>query len=430
MVEYLILFAKAVFILLIALVIMPVLIYVERKGSSFIQDRTGPNRAAIGPFRLAGLVHVLADVTKLLTKEMMIPPHVNRVYFIVAPFIGFTVIVGAFAVIPWADTFHVAGREIPMLVADLNGGILYILAITSLHVYGMVFAGWASNNKFALMGGLRSSAQMISYELPLGLAMVGIFMVFQSVHLNTIVQGQGELLWGWLPRWGVVVQPLGFILFTIAAFAEANRTPFDLPEGESEIVAGYHVEYSGIRFAMFYMGEYVAIVLSSCMITTLFFGGWQVPWLTTQQLVDNADLLLKIMLGAGGLGALTFAVWMFIYGQRIKGNFGGSIKEKEGDVLGVINLVVAAVMFAAFFRTFGLDLPEWGARTVTLVVQITMFVLKVCFWCWVFIWVRWSLPRFRYDQLMSLGWKKMIPLSFVNIVLTALVILLIDRAGG
>ena len=267
--DYLIIAGKIVFILLFALVLLPLLIYVERKGSAFIQDRTGPNRAAIGPIRLAGIVHVIADVVKLIMKETFIPANVKRPYYLLAPFIGFTVILGAFAVIPWADTFEVAGRAISMQVSSLNGGILYILAITSLNVYGMVLAGWASNNKFALIGGLRSSAQMISYEIPLGLGLVGIFMIFGTAQLGEIARGQGQLLFGFLPMWGVVVQPLGFLLFTVAAFAEANRNPFDLPEGESEIVAGYHVEYSGIRWSMFFLA--VSPVVSdspSCGIIT------------------------------------------------------------------------------------------------------------------------------------------------------------------
>ena len=414
MVDFLIIAGKVVFILLFALILLPLLIYVERKGSAFIQDRAGPNRAAIGGVRLAGFVHVLADVVKLLMKEMMIPAHVNRIAFMIAPFIGFTVIVLAFAVIPWADTFVVAGREIAMQVASLN-------------VYGMVLAGWSSNNKFALMGGLRSTAQMISYEIPLGLSLVGVFMVFQSVQLGEIVVGQGDLLFGFLPKWGVFVQPLGCLLFTIAAFAEANRNPFDLPEGESEIVAGYHVEYSGIRFALFYMGEYVAIVLSSAMIATLFFGGWQVPWMPTDKLVTHAPLIMSILLVAGGAGAAVFAFWMIVFGKRIKGNFGGDAREKEGMMLAVPSALAALVLLYFFATTLGADLPEWGARTVALVSQILMFAIKTLFFCWLFIWVRWSLPRFRYDQLMRLGWKVMIPLSFANIFATGLIILLAER---
>ncbi len=424
-VDYLIIGGKATFIWAFALSLLPVLIWFERKGAAFIQDRAGPNRAAVLGIRLAGLIHNIADVVKLLMKEMMIPPHVNRWYFMIAPVLGFTFILTAFAVIPWADTFLVAGREISMQVADLNTGILYILAITSLNVYGIVLAGWSSNNKFALMGGLRSTAQMISYEIPLGLALVGVFMVFQSAQMNEIVRGQGELLWGFLPMWGVVVQPLGAILFIVAAFAETNRNPFDLPEGESEIVAGYHVEYSGMRFALFYMGEYAAIVLSAAMITTLFFGGWQIPYFPTDRIVATADVWLKVMLAAGGLGALAFAALMFLWSRRMRGGF-GDLRDKEGNVLGVINILAGGAMLFFFFQTLGMGaLPEWGARTVALVAQIGAFAFKTIFWCWVFIWVRWSLPRFRYDQLMRLGWKNMIPLSFLNIFVTGLVLILV-----
>ncbi len=403
------------------------LIWFERKGAAFIQDRAGPNRAAILGIRLAGFIHNIADVVKLLMKEMMIPPQVNRTYFMIAPVLGFTFILSAFAVIPWADRFMVAGRDIPMQVADLNTGILFILAITSLNVYGIVLAGWSSNNKFALMGGLRSTAQMISYEIPLGLALIGVFMVFQSAQLNEIVRGQGELLWGVLPRWGIFVQPLGAILFIVAAFAETNRNPFDLPEGESEIVAGYHVEYSGMRFALFYMGEYAAIVLSSAMIATLFFGGWQIPYFPTDKIVATADTWLKVMTGVGGAGALAFAFLMFVYARRMRGGF-GDLRDKEGYVLGVVNVLVGGALLLFFAWTFRMGpLPAWGARTVALVAQISAFAFKTIFWCWVFIWVRWSLPRFRYDQLMRLGWKNMIPLSFVNILLTGLILILIHR---
>ena len=427
--DYLIIGGKAIFIFGFALSLLPVLIWFERKGAAFIQDRAGPNRAAVFGVRLAGLIHNIADVVKLLMKEMMIPPQVNRAYFMIAPVLGFTFILTAFAVIPWADNFLVGGRNISMQVADLNCGILYILAITSLNVYGIVLAGWSSNNKFALMGGLRSTAQMISYEIPLGMALVGIFMVFQSAQLNEIVRGQGDLLFGFLPRWGVVVQPLGAIIFIIAAFAETNRNPFDLPEGESELVAGYHVEYSGMRFALFYMGEYAAIVLSAAMITTIFFGGWQIPYFPTEKIVAQADSWLKVMLGVGGVGALAFAALMFIWTRSLKRSGGfGDLRDKEGIVLGVANLAIGGVMLYFFARTLSMGpLPDWGARTVALVAQISAFAVKTIFWCWMFIWVRWSLPRFRYDQLMRLGWKNMIPLSFANILVTALVILLMDR---
>jgi len=427
--DYLIIALRTLFIWIVPLIFLIILIWFERKGSSFMQDRTGPNRAAIGGVRLAGIVHLIADVVKLLMKEMMIPGRVNRMYFMIAPFIGFTFVLLSFAVIPYADTLVVAGREIPMQAAVLNAGVLFILAITSLEVYGAVLAGWSSNNKFALLGGLRATAQMISYEIPLGLAIVGIFMVFQSVQLNEIVRGQGELIWGFLPKWGVVIQPLGFIIFLVAVFAETNRNPFDLPEGESEIVAGFHTEYSGMRFALFYMTEYAAIVLSSAMIATLYFGGWQVPWLPTDKLVEFADVVLKVLLGGGGFAAAVFAWWMFVFAKRVKGKFGDR-RENEGTILGTGSALAALVLLFFFFRSFGGEpLAETGARVVTLVTQIVMFLIKLTFFCWLFIWVRWSLPRFRYDQLMRLGWKTLIPLSFVNIFATALVILLLSRGG-
>ena len=281
---HLISLAKAVFIWAIALGCIPLLIWFERKGAAFIQDRVGPNRTSLGGVRLAGIIQNFADVVKLLVKEILVPAHTNKWYFMAAPFIGFTVIIFAFAVIPWADNLRFGRWDIPMQVSNLNGGILYIFAITSLEVYGVVLAGWSSNNKFSLLGAVRSTAQMISYEVPLALSLIGVFMVFGTVQLAEIVRGQGELLFGFLPKWGVFIQPVGFIIFITAAFAEASRNPFDIPEGESEIVAGFHTEYSGIRFALFYMGEYAAIVLSAAMLTTLFFGGWQIPYLPTDRL--------------------------------------------------------------------------------------------------------------------------------------------------
>jgi NADH-quinone oxidoreductase subunit H len=417
---------RTLFIWIVPLLLLIIVIWFERKGSSFMQDRTGPNRAAIGGVRLAGIIHLIADVVKLLMKEMMIPGKVNRFFFMLAPMIGFTFVLLAFSVIPYADTLKIAGREIPMQAATLNAGILFILAITSLEVYGAVLAGWASNNKFALLGGLRATAQMISYEIPLGLSVVGIFMMFGSMELNEIVRGQGDLLFGFIPKWGVVVQPLGFIIFLVAMFAEANRTPFCLPEGESEIVAGFHVEYSGIRFALFYMTEYAAIVLASALIGTVYFGGWQVPWLPTHKLVLYAPVVLKVLLGAGALAAAVFGFWMFVFAKRVKGKFGDA-REKEGYILGVPCVIAAVVLLYFFFASFGAPVSETGARITVLVTQILMFMVKLVFFCWLFIWVRWSLPRFRYDQLMNLGWKTLIPLSFVNIFVTGLVLLLANR---
>lgn len=424
---YFIGFGKAVFIWGLALTLIPVLIWFERKGSAFIQDRTGPNRAAILGVRLGGFIHNIADVVKLVMKEMWVPAQVNRWYFSAAPFLGITVVLFAFAVIPWADNLRFGRWDIPMQVATLNGGILYILSITSLNVYGIVLAGWSSNNKFSLLGGLRSSAQMISYEVPLGLSIVGVFMVYGSVQLNHIVLGQGDLLFGFLPKWGVFVQPLGFILFMAAAFAETNRNPFDVAEGESEIVAGYHTEYSGVRFALFYMGEYVAIVLSSAMLVTLFFGGWQVPYLPTDALRMNAPLILKVMMVVGSLIFLVGGILCIGYDKRLEGTWPkGDLRNQEGKILATICFFALVVHLAALAYFWNAEFADWGRSTVAAMAQLGAFAGKLLFFCWVFIWVRWTLPRFRYDQVMRLGWKMMIPLAFANIFVTGLIVLIID----
>lgn len=422
---------KAVFIWGLALMCVPILIWFERKGAAFIQDRVGPNRASILGVRLAGFIHNFSDVVKLLTKEMMVPAHTNRWYFTLAPFVGITVILFAFAVIPWADNFRFGRWDIPMQVTSLNGGILFILAITSLEVYGVVLAGWSSNNKFSLLGGLRSSAQMISYEVPLALSLIGVFMVFGTVQLGEIVTGQGNLLFGFLPKWGIFVQPLGFILFLTSVFAETNRNPFDLPEGESEIVAGYHTEYSGIRFALFYVGEYVAIVLAAAMVTTLFFGGWQIPYLPTARIISNAPMVLKVMLVVGAIVSAAAGAALVVYDKRLRGTWPkGDLRNQEGRILATLAFFVFVAHVVAIAYFWSIDMPDWGRATVALLAQIGAFVVKLLFFCWLFIWVRWTLPRFRYDQLMRLGWKTLLPLAFVNILITGMVLLLVDRAGS
>ena len=268
-----------------------------------------------------------------------------------------------FAVVPFADALRLADRVIPMQVADLNVGILYVFAIASLGVYGIVLAGWASNNKFSFLGSVRSSAQMISYELSMGLSVLGIVMCFGSLQLDDIVRGQGEQLFGVIPLWGILIQPLGFLLFTIAVFAETNRLPFDLAEAETELVVGYHTEYSSMKFATFFMAEYMAMTTGAALIVALFFGGWQIPWV-------SSDLL---------------NAWT--------ASFAG---------------------------------PTLGAWLAVL-LQFASFSLKLGFFLWLFVWVRWTVPRFRYDQLMRLGWKVMLPLALANVLVTAAVLLLVDR---
>ncbi len=324
-------------------------VWIERRGAGFIQDRVGPNRVTLFGFRNAGLMQPIADALKLLVKEDFVPEKADRFLFYLAPALSMIPALLTFMVIPFGDVLVLGKYEIPLQVADLNVGVLFIFAIASLGVYGVVLGGWSPDNKYSILGGLRSSAQMISYEISMGLSIIGILIVFESIRLNEIVQLQGDLLFGFLPRWGIVVQPLGFLLFFIAALAETNRIPFDLPEAEAEIVAGYHLEYSSFKFSMFFMAEYVNMMVAAGFIVSLFLGGWQVPWMPTATLVCNF----------GPLGAAA--------------------------------------------------------------IQIVTFAAKLWFIMWVFVWIRWTLPRFRYDQLMNLGWRVMLPLALVNIFVTSIV---------
>ena len=251
--------------------VVTLLVWVERRVSAFIQDRLGPNR--VGPY---GLLQPLADAIKFIHKEDLIPGQVDRRVFIIAPALSLVPALITFAVIPFGGTLSIFGWEIPLVITDVNIGVLYVLALSSLGVYGIVLAGWSSNNKYSLLGGLRSSAQMISYELALGLSIVGVLLLTGSLSLREMVYAQYGL-------WNVVKQPLGFFIFLVAVFAETNRLPFDLPEAETELVAGYHTEYAGMKFAMFFMAEYANMITASALVVTIFFGGWMIPFLSTPE---------------------------------------------------------------------------------------------------------------------------------------------------
>ena len=364
MVDLLIIGAKVVLILFMVLNLAGIMGWVERKGSALIQNRIGANRASVLGFAGLGLVNtLLADPIKFLTKEDFIPPKGDRLLHTLAPCLALFPALVTFAVIPFGDVLILGDRVINLQVANINVGILFLFAFASLGVYGIVIGAWASNNKFSLLGGVRGSAQMISYEIPMGLSIMGILMIYETLELQAIVRGQGTLLWGWLPAWGIVLQPVAFFLFFTAAVAETKRIPFDLPEGESELVAGFHTEYSGGKFLMFFTAEFAEMVTSAALITTLFFGGWQVPYL----------------LGDG----FHFPWWT------------------------TITLPHLAVVF----------------------LQVGAFTLKVFFFSWLFILLRWTLPRFRYDQVMHLGWKILIPLSLANLVVTAAVIVALDMVN-
>ncbi len=334
--------------------LMGLLTWAERRGAAFIQDRLGPNRANVFGFTLIGLLHPLADGIKMMMKEDFIPAGADRVVHTIAPFLALFPVFVAFAVIPFGDRLPIFGYEVNLVVSEINIGILLVVAVMGLAIFGVFLGGWSSNNKWSLLGALRSAAQMISYEVTLGLTIIGILMVYQSVRLDEIVRAQGDLLFGFIPKWGIVTQPIGFLLFFTAAMAETKRTPFDLPEGESEIVAGYFLEYSGMKFGMFFMGEFAELVVVAGIVTSLFFGGWQIPWVTT-------EMLLNVF-------------------------------------------------------------PGW----LVALIQIGVFSVKVVALCWLQLTVRWTLPRFRYDQLMRLGWKMLLPISLANIFVTGLVILMLQ----
>lgn len=413
---------KALFIWSVALIFININIFLERKVSALMQDRIGPNRASICGFRLMGLVHNIADAVKLIMKEDITPASVDRLFFNLSPAIIMTVALLTVAVIPFADTLVVSGVAIPMQVMDLNVGFLYILALSSLSVYSLVLGGWSSNSKYPLLAGMRSSAQMISYEISLGLSLVGLVMIFGTVNLSAIVHGQGECILGFVPKWGVVVQPLGALLFIVAVFAELNRNPFDLPEGESEIL-GFHIEYSSMKFALFFMGEYGSIFAASAMITTLFFGGWQIPWLSTADLHEHADVLLKAVLLGTGLcaGAASCALYRFNRRSRRWGDG----RDREPLIFSILLGALSAVALAGCVFAFSITLSLATRSLLAFALQVGVFLIKTFFFCFFVIWVRWTLPRFRYDQLMSLGWKVMLPLGIANVFLTGMFLLIV-----
>jgi len=346
---------KAVVILLIALQVMGMGVFFERKVSAIIQDRIGANRASIFGFRALGLFHPLADTLKMLTKEDFRPARADRLLFELAPAVSVFFALVAFASIPFGDTLQVAGRVVPLQAVTLNVGVLYVFAMLSLGVYGIMMAGWSSANNYALMGGQRAAALMISAEIAIGASIMGVVMIHGSLNLMDIVRGQGHLLWGWVPAWGIVTQPLAFILFVTAGIAATKRIPFDMPEGESEII-GYFVEYSGMKFGMFLMTDMVETIVLAGLSTSLFLGGWQIPFLFAE----------------------------------------------------------------------GFHFP-WGAGIalaplLVTILQVGAFVGKVAVVIFVLMLIRWTLPRFRYDQAMRLGWLGLFPLAIANIVVTGLVL--------
>ncbi|MFA6979986.1 MAG: NADH-quinone oxidoreductase subunit NuoH [Ignavibacteriaceae bacterium] len=329
---------KIIVIAVVMLLTVSYLVYFERKIAAWAQNRIGPNR--VGP---AGIFQPFADVLKLLLKEDIVPTAANKYMHTLAPMIALFVAFSTFAVLPIGPSFTAFGKVFSFVVADVNIGILYVLALTSVGVYAITFSGWSSGSKYSLLGGIRSSAQMISYEISMGFSVAGVILLAESLRPIAIVNAQS----GWM--WNIVLQPIGFITFLVSAFAETNRLPFDLPEAEPELVGGYHTEYSSMKFAAFFLSEYANMIISSALIVTLYLGGWQIPYL---------ELL---NLSAGWVVAL----------------------------------------------------------------QVGAFIFKLVFIMFFFIWVRWSIPRFRYDQLMNIGWKVMFPLSLLNLLWVAILAMIL-----
>lgn len=399
---------------------LPLMIYMERKVCAYIQDRRGPNRASILGIRAFGLVHLIGDVLKLLFKEDVEPTASERFTFRIAPLIVMATVLVIMAVVPFGEPIEL-GRigqydvVVNMQVVNIPAGIVFIFAFASLEVYGLILGGWASANKYAFLGSVRGAAQMISYELTLGLAILGLLIVYGSADLYEIVMGQTANPLGW----GLVISPLGFILFLTAIFAETNRNPFDLPESESEVVAGYHLEYSSFKFALFFMGEYASMVVSAGILVTLFLGGWQVPFLDAEALEANSALVVKIMLGLGAVVMALAAFGTFNASKKPRRIFGDR-RDNEPKIFTVIFALAALALaggFAALMVT-GVSFPHWADVLVRATAQAGSFMAKTFIFSFTFIWVRWTLPRFRYDQLMKVGWQWMLPIGMLNVLVT------------
>jgi len=329
---------KSAVVLGVLLTAVAYTVWLERKVVGHMQNRWGPTR--VGPF---GLLQPAADGLKFIFKEDLTPPHVYKPLFIAAPMIALIFALTSISVIPFGNSVTIRGYTIPLQITDVNTGLLLILGVTSIGVYGVALAGWSSNNKYSLLGGLRASAQMVSYEISLGLSLVGVLIMSGSFSLRAIVDAQSGHFWGFIPRWNIFHgQLIGFFCYLIAAYAETNRIPFDLPEAETELVAGYHTEYSSMKFAMFFMAEYTNMITVACVATLLFFGGWHGPL--------------------------------------------------------------------------------FGPPIVRVFLPVFWFAAKIFAFLFVYIWVRGTLPRFRYDQLMAFGWKFLLPLALVNLIATAIAV--------
>jgi len=415
-----IIIVNIVLAVVLAVGLTPLFVWWERRVSAFMQDRSGPNRCNIGPLRLGGLIQSFADMLKLVFKEDFTPSHIKyKFFFTVAPVIVFLCSFLTFAVIPFADVLVIDGKENIMQAIPNQLGIMWFLAFAGLSVYGIILGGYSSGNKYGLLGSIRASAQVISYEAAMGLAVISMIISYGSIHLTDMVNAQSGTYLGFIPMWGIFIQPLAAIIFIVCAFAETNRAPFDLAEGESEIVAGYHTEYSAMKFGLFQVGEYAAMSASSALIVTLFFGGYQIPWLDTHQIQSNINYVILAIIIILPLKIFFFTRWMKKNNKAIGEN---KSREKETKILTVAFWSICFVVVALLISFLLTGLGTNGVNITTAVIQIGTFLIKFFMMAFVYIWVRWTVLRFRYDQLQMLGWKVLIPLALLNIVVTAIIV--------
>lgn len=409
---------------LLALLTIPVLVWLERRVAGLIQDRLGPNRTNIGGFRLGGVVQSFADVVKLLLKEEYYPSHIKsgRWLFMLAPIITFTAALLAFMAIPFADTMVIDGESLRISALPIDFGIFWYMAISAIGVLGVIFGGWLSHNKYSLLGAIRASSMVVSYELPLGLSILAFIITYDTVDFNAMVAWQSGTFFGFLPSWGILVQPLAAIILIVSLFAETNRNPFTVAEGESEIVAGFMTEYTAMKFAMYFMGEYVAMNTASAVIITMIFGGYQIPWVSTEMLLENFSVLAVLLMVIMPIIVTILIRWMRknnTVRPSVSTDGGRNFETKVLTIamIGMTLLVEAILIYLVFLA----DSAFANNIAITL-FQIVVFVVKLMMFNIFFILIRWTVPRFRYDQVQKLGWYYLLPLALFNIFITAIVV--------
>jgi NADH-quinone oxidoreductase subunit H len=409
--------------IILSLGLIPLFIWMERRISALIQHRKGPNRCNIKGIRLGGIIQSVADVIKLVFKEEFYPGHIkSKFLYLLAPGIVFFAAFLTFAVIPFADDVLLGDKSYAMQALPVDLGILWFVALSGIAIYGIIIAGWSSHNKFGILGSLRASAQMISYEIALGLAIISMILTYNSVDFNDMIHYQSQTLFGFLPAWGILIQPLAAVIFIVTLFAETNRAPFDVAEGESEIVAGFHTEYSAMKFALFFMAEYIAMNSAAAIIITVFFGGYNLPWIDTQMMLENPQtLLISTMIV---LALIFFVLMRWIYKNNCRKGVACVQRTTEVKILLTLFSLLLILSEALLIWLYVQEASGVAITSLVTVLQVTTFVVKLFIMNTFFVIVRWTFPRFRYDQIQHLGWYILLPFALINIFITAFVVVL------